>query len=156
DEDVRGAVVELEELAASPAGEEHAIGDALGGGELLQPADLGRERGVGQVGVAADDHQPGLDAVVAGEARDPPDGVVDSLAGYEPADVEEDALVGPPAERAPGERAGDGPELRLVEAARDDAHAGGIRAVEPGEVLEILRALGDDRVGIGDDTVLDL
>jgi hypothetical protein len=93
--------------------------------------------------------------VVAAEPGEPADGVVDPLPRHHPAELEDYPLGRVEPDERPRLGPVDGPELRRVEPAGDDGDLPRVGAVEADEVLRVLRALGDDRVGLGRGAVLD-
>ena len=80
---------------------------------------------------------------------------LDPLARHHPAELEDEPLIRIEAQGDPGRRLLDGPELAGIKAAGDDRDLLGVGIVKPDQVLLVLRTLGDDPVGLGDDPVLD-
>ena len=83
------------------------------------------------------------------------DDVVDPLAGHEPAQLKHDELVGAEAELGAGLDLRHRTELRVVEAARHHRQPVLGSVIQPCQVLPVLRAFGDDRVGSPHDRALD-
>jgi hypothetical protein len=94
--------------------------------------------------------------VVLDQPGEATDGGVHALARHHPPQLQDDALVGRPVEGEAGQRLADRRQFGRVEAARDDGDPRRVGVVQADQVLLVLRALGEDAVGLGDDAVLDL
>ncbi len=105
--------------------------------------------------IASHHEKSGGDTVLPPEPGEAADDVVDPVAGDQPAQLQDDLLVRVEPQRGTGTGLGDRPELARVEPAGDRRDLGGVGPVEPGRVLFVLGALGDQPVGLGDGPLLE-
>src|SRR5690606_35278322 len=104
----------------------------------------------GIAAVAAYDVQAGVDGVAAAQFAHAADHTVHSFSGHQAAQLQHREGIHIPAQLAASVGPVGGGELAGIKAARHDVDFGGVGVIELDEVVVILRALGDDAVGLPD------
>src|SRR5581483_7326772 len=147
------AVVLPQPVAATSADERDGLTDAGSGRDGAQLTEVRRRDFVRFVAFTADDHEPNRNAMLVSEPRERAHHIIDSLAWYHAPELQQEGVRGVVADRHAGRLAIERTEALAIDAARHHPQSIRPRVIQGNQIRGILRALGDDRVGFGDETL---